>query len=195
MRYLRVRPTDQNGGEPDGIGGRWNHNIIVDHCSVSWSVDEGLTLYAGSSEDRTQGGNLTIQNTIGAESLKMSNHFKGSHGYGAIWGGTNSSYHHNLLAHHDSRSPRLDRELQGTDIRNNVIYDWGITNSAYGAEPYSYNSETYNPSNVNWVNNYYKHGPSTASKLFGRLFEVSNNENRVNQTSTSPATTFLRTTL
>ena len=178
MRYLRIRPTDINGGEPDGLGGRWNHNVIIDHCSVSWSVDEGLTLYAGSSESRTQGSNLTIQNTIGAESLKMSNHFKGAHGYGAIWGGTDSSYHHNLLAHHDSRSPRLDRELRGTDIRNNVVYDWGITNSAYGAEPYSYNSKTYNPSNVNWVNNYYKHGPSTASKLFGRLFEVSNNENR-----------------
>ncbi|MDO5396670.1 MAG: hypothetical protein Q4G33_01960 [bacterium] len=176
MRYLRVRPTDKNGGEPDGIGGRWNSNIIIDHCSMSWSVDEMMTLYAGSSEKATPGSNLTVQNCIAAESLRMSNHFKGAHGYGAIIGGTNSSWLNNLFAHHDSRSPRLDRELQNTDFSNNVIYDWGITNSAYGAEPYSYNNKTQKKSIVNWVNNYYKYGPGTAPKLMSRIFDVSNPE-------------------
>lgn len=176
MRYLRVRPTDKNGGEPDGIGGRWNSNIIIDHCSMSWSVDEMMTLYAGSSETAAPGSNLTVQNCIAAESLRMSNHFKGAHGYGGIIGGTNSSWLNNLFAHHDSRSPRLDRELQNTDFENNVIYDWGITNSAYGAEPYSYNNKTQKKSIVNWVNNYYKYGPGTASKLRSRIFDVSNPE-------------------
>lgn len=174
MRHLRVRPTDKNGGEPDGIGGRWNHNIIIDHCSTSWGVDELLTLYAGSSENGKQGSNITVQNTIASESLRMSNHFKGAHGYGAIFGATNSTWHHNLLAHHDSRSPRLDRELQNTDVRNNVIYNWGTTNSAYGGEPYSYNNKTQNPSKVNWVNNYYKYGSGTKSSLRTRIFEISN---------------------
>ena len=188
LRYLKIRPTDDNEGEPDGLGGRWNHNIIIDHCSVSWSVDEMLTLYAGSSEksEYTPSTNITMQNTIGAESLRMSDHFKGAHGYGAIWGGGLSSYHHNLLAHHDSRSPRMDRELVSTDVRNNIIYDWGITNSAYGAEPYSYNyiksldnPEKYpivskNPSNVNWVNNYYKFGPGTKENLRSRIYDISN---------------------
>ncbi len=176
IRYIRVRPTDNADDEPDGIGGRWNKNVIFDHLSASWSVDELLTLYAGSSESTSYdvGTNLTIQNTIGSESLRMSSHIKGAHGYGAIWGGTNSSYVYNLLAHHDSRSPRLDREIQKTDVRYNVIYDWGQTNSAYGAEPYSYNSVTFTPAYVNWVNNYYKYGPSTASGLRSRLFEVSN---------------------
>lgn len=178
MRYLRIRPTDKNGGEYDGLGGRWNKNIIIDHCSVSWSVDETLTLYAGSSEseDYTPSSNVTMQNTIGSESLRMSNHFKGSHGYGGIWGGANSSYHHNLMAHHDSRSPRLDRELKNTDVRNNVIYDWGRTNSAYGGEPYSYNNVTQSGTYVNWIGNYYKYGPSTADSLRSRIFDVSNNE-------------------
>ncbi len=174
MRYLRVRPTDAKIAEPDGIGGRWTKNIIIDHCSTSWSVDELLTLYAGSSESDTQGSNNTVQYTIASESLRMSNHFKGAHGYGAIFGATNSTWHHNLLAHHDSRSPRLDRELQNTDVRNNIIYDWGQTNSAYGAEPYSYSSVTFNPSYLNWVNNYYKYGPGTADKLKSRIFDVSN---------------------
>lgn len=173
IRYLKVRPTDKNGGEPDGIGGRYNSNVIIDHCSASWGVDELLSLYAGSSEDGTQGDHITMQNTIGAESLRMSNHVKGAHGYGAIWGGTSYSYLYNLLAHHDSRSPRLDRELQNTEVSNNIIYDWGQTNSAYGAEPYSTNAKTFNPSYVNWVGNYYKPGPATASKLLTRIFDIS----------------------
>ncbi len=183
MRYLRVRPTDKNGGEPDGIGGRYNSNVIIDHCSASWGVDELLSLYAGSSEDGTQGDHITMQNTIGAESLRMSNHVKGAHGYGAIWGGTSYSYLYNLLAHHDSRSPRLDRELQNTEVSNNVIYDWGQTNSAYGAEPYSVNAKTFNPSYVNWIGNYYKSGPATASKLLTRIFDVSSPLNTGDQKS------------
>ncbi len=187
--YVKIRPTDDNEGEPDGLGGRWNHDIIIDHCSVSWSVDEMLTLYAGSSEktEYTPSTNITMQNTIGAESLRMSDHFKGAHGYGAILGRQLPSYHHNLLAHSDRpRSPRMDRELVSTDVRNNIIYDWGTTNSAYGAEPYSYNyiksldnPEKYpivskNPSNVNWVNNYYKFGPGTKENLRSRIYDISN---------------------
>ncbi len=176
IRYLKVRPSDKNGGEPDGIGGRFNSNIIFDHCSVSWGVDELLTLYAGSSEEGVQGSNLTIQNTIGSESLRMSNHVKGAHGYGAILGGTNSSYLYNLLAHHDSRSPRMDRELQKTEFSDNVIYNWGQTNSAYGAEPYSYSSKTRNPSYLNWIGNYYKYGPSTRESLRYRVFDIAKPE-------------------
>ena len=173
MRYLRVRPTDKNGGEPDSIGGRFCSNVIFDHMSASWSVDELLSLYAGSSEDGTPGDHMTMQYTLGAESLRMSNHEKGAHGYGGIWGGTESSYLYNLLAHHDSRSPRLDRELQKTEVSNNVIYNWGQTNSAYGAEPYSANAKTFSPSYVNWVGNYYKYGPATRASLRYRIFDVS----------------------
>ena len=58
LRYLRIRPTDSQGGEPDGLGGRWVHNIVLDHCSLSWSVDELLTLYAGSLESNTNVSNF-----------------------------------------------------------------------------------------------------------------------------------------
>lgn len=174
MRHLRVRATDINGGEPDGIGGRFNENVIIDHCSTSWCVDELLTLYAGPKQDsKTAGNHLTIQNTIGSESLRMSNHVKGSHGYGAIWGGDIATYAYNLLAHHDSRSPRMDRQVVQTDVVNNVIYDWGQGNSAYGAEPYSSDKSMKIPSEINWEGNYYKYGPSTSSKLKSRIFQVS----------------------
>ncbi|MCH5212994.1 MAG: hypothetical protein J1G06_08260 [Oscillospiraceae bacterium] len=180
LRYLRIRPTDNNGGEPDGLGGRWVHDIIIDHCSLSWSVDELLTLYAGSLESNTNvSKNLTVQYCLASESLRMSNHIKGAHGYGGIVGGTNATWHHNLFAHHDSRSPRFDRNLKSTDFSNNVIYNWGNTNSLYGAEPYSYNSVAkYSTpeyvSNVNIRNNYYKYGPSTRPAYRSRIFDVTN---------------------
>ena len=188
MRYLRIRPTDSQGGEPDGLGGRWVHDIVLDHCSVSWGVDELLTLYAGSLEDklndpikyanRDPSKNITVQNCISAESLRMSNHFKGAHGYGGIIGATNGTYHHNLFAHHDSRNPRVDRNIQGTDMVNNVIYDWG-NNSCYGAEPYSYNSKIATPeyvSRINIRNNYYKYGPSTKESIRSKIFEATNDD-------------------
>ncbi len=173
IRYMRVRPTNKNGGEYDGIGGQWNKDVIIDHCSTSWFVDEGLTLYAGSAENATytQGQRLTVQNTIAAESMRLSGHFKGAHGYGGIIGGTNATYYRNLLAHHDSRSPRLDRALQKTEFRNNVVYNWGVTNSAYGGEPTSPHNQVINPSKVNYSNNYYSFGPSTREDRKPRIYD------------------------
>lgn len=183
IRYLRVRPTDEYEGEPDGLGGRWIDDIIVDHCSVSWGVDELLTVYAGSreKEGKEPARNVTVQYCISSEALRMSSHIKGAHGYGGIAGGDNYSFHHNLMAHNDSRNPRLDRNLLGTDIVNNVIYDWGI-NTIYGGEPYSYNKleEFSKPelvTNVNIRDNYYKYGPSTrdnADHVRSRVFEATN---------------------
>jgi len=187
MRYLRIRPTDSQGAEPDGLGGRWIDNIIVDHCSVSWGVDELLTIYSGSLENgkeaenlepKEQSTNVTVQYCLSAESLRMSSHFKGAHGYGGIIGGTNASYHHNMFAHHDSRNPRMDRNLKSTDMVNNVIYNWG-NNGTYGAEPYSYNkwaryATPEYASHVNMRNNYYKYGPSTKASVRSKIFEATN---------------------
>ncbi len=180
IRYLKVRPTDKSGDEPDGLGGQFATRIVFDHCSVSWGVDELLTLYAGSyesvkeSEGKPHGSYYTVSNSISSESLRMSSHFKGAHGYGAIFGADVASYHHNLLAHHDSRSPRLDREMNGTEVINNIIYDWGQTNSAYGGEPYSMHNKSQNPTNVNYVNNYYNYGASTKSSIRSRIFQFEN---------------------
>lgn len=154
VRYIRVRLGDESGEASDGLTSRYTNNLILDHLSVSWSIDETLTVY--------QGTNTTVQWCIVAESLYESNHTKGSdHGYGGIWGSNYSTFHHNLIAHHSSRNPRFVSGAGNTDYRNNVVYNWGYK-STYGGEVFQPKKEDkYNFTNINMVANYYKPGPAT----------------------------------
>jgi hypothetical protein len=172
VRFVRFRLGDRyqklvdasgnpvNGsGDEDALNGIDHKNIIIDHCSVSWSADEAFTFYGAAADS------MTLQWNIISEPLNYSYHFETGdadyerHGYGGIWGGQKSSFHHNLLAHCLSRTPRWNGTRYGAaigtencDFRNNVIYNWG-SNNVYGGEG----------GNYNMVNNYYKYGPNTAT--------------------------------
>jgi len=157
IRFLRSRLGDVNKIESDAFSVTFQKNIIADHCSFSWGIDE-----TASFRDNI---NSIMQWCIISESLNHSFHHKGDHGYGGIWGGMGATFHHNLLAHHASRNPRFNGsryhgkpDLEIVDFRNNVIYNWGL-NSAYGGEGGQHNI----------IANYYKSGP--ASKHKNRILE------------------------
>jgi hypothetical protein len=155
VRYLRIRPGDIVAKEMDAVSVDECKDVILDHCSASWSVDETLSVTGEGCE------NVTVQWCIISESLDESAHHKGTHGYGSLIrtdGGI--SFHHNLYAHHRTRCPRPGTYGKDPglllDFRNNVIYNW--------ISPAGYTSS--DPARINYVGNYLKPGPSTREKAY-----------------------------
>lgn len=162
MRFRRGEEVNKNDGA-DATWTRHHRNIILDHCSFSWSIDEVASFYDNRD--------FTMQWCTIAEALNNAGHNKGAHGYGGIWGGKGASFHHNFLAHLNNRSPRFNGARYGwdgydqdvypntvqaerVDFRNCLVYNWG-TGGCYGGPGGGF---------INMVNNYYKAGPGTKNK-------------------------------
>ena len=135
IRHLRVRVGDHPVGREPGnrdalyVSGSPDevYNVVIDHCSVSWAIDETLGTWYGASD-------VTFQWCLISESLLDSLHPEGPHGMGVLFGssgGQRFTMHHCLIAHHNRRHPRIsiskDREPAILDFRNNVIYNFGNT--------------------------------------------------------------------
>ena len=146
VRYMRFRLGDENNLKSDAFDINDQKNIIIDHCSLSWGVDECASWYHNE--------NVTIQWCIIGEGLDYAGHTMGG-----LWGGQ-SSYHHNLIYSCGTRHPKFAYTVDAdiTDHRNNVIYNWGYESA--------YTSPT---GRVNIIANYYKPGPSTKSAVRNRI--------------------------
>lgn len=155
VQFLRVRLAN-TGFDADAFNCIGHKNVIIDHCSFSWSTDECATCYENS--------NFTMQWCMVYEGLNTD--MKGNHGFGGIWGGSNVTFHHNLIANQSNRYPRFDHEYAGgsyygpLDFVNNVVYITNNCNGSYGGE--SCNSGG-NYRKINMVNNYYRYLASLSS--------------------------------
>jgi hypothetical protein len=153
VRFMRFRrgETDVTRRD-DAIGGNPVGNIIIDHVSASWGLDENMSFYRhmydpkdGSKPEKLPTVNVTIQNSIFSEALDVYNH-----AFGSTIGGLNSTFMRNLWADNISRNPSIG--MYGDfGFVNNVVFNWW-NRSADGGD---------NASFFSFINNYYKPGPIT----------------------------------
>lgn len=153
VRFIRVRVGPSLNEDIDAQNcleahGEHCYNVVIDHCSFSWSLDENVGITSGAHD-------VTFSYNIVSEALRQP--FTAtkigkerSHSMGMILGSNpdRCSVHHNLLAHCNSRMPRIQGGTH--DFANNVIYDWGFLGATFSRNP-----------QVNFVSNYYKPGPSS----------------------------------
>ena len=166
MRHMRFRLGSHriaDGADPEVLdsldiwGKYWSgfdgaYNIMIDHCSISWGVDETFTISGGVNS-------TTVQWSIISEGLSNAGHPKGEHGKGLLVSGkyvydNTVSVHHNYIAHNNDRNPLIEGPENvdiTVDVVNNVIYDFNIM--PMGLET----------PKINWVNNYVKQGPSSTA--------------------------------
>ena len=178
VRHIRFRAGDLPKSSMSPLGVENVKNIVLDHCSIGWSMEENLTLY---DCDYT-----TTQWCIFAEGLYDSRNSKGNRAYGAQWGGEHGTMHHSLFANNNSRSPRFNGVRPNTHDRhadnefvNNVIYNWGSVNAIYGGECSTGTASDYN--RVYMINNYYKPGPATKDATGSRRYWVSASGGNINE--------------
>jgi pectate lyase len=163
VRHLRVRRGRPEGGQgSDNIGGNPEGQVIVDHCSTSWGMDENLSLYrymkplADGSREKHPTKNVTVQWCISSEALNAKNH-----AFGGTWGGEDATFHHNLFACNTGRNPSIGMGGE-FDFRNNVIFNWRHRTMDGGDET----------SLVNVINNFYKPGPATNGNMHSTIARI-----------------------
>lgn len=159
IRYMRFRRGQTDvGRRDDALGGNPVGNIMIDHCSCSWGLDENISFYrhmfspgADYQSLKLPTVNVTIQNTISSQALDTYNH-----AFGSTLGGENASFMRNLWASNAGRNPSIG--WNGVfNFFNNVLYNW-VHRSVDGGDYTAL---------YNIFNNYYKPGPLTPNSQVG----------------------------
>lgn len=174
VRYLRFRPGDENCPHfnGDSLTVENSTDVIIDHVSASWSVDETLSV--------TWSHRVTVQWSIISESLLNSCHQEGRHGLASLvrYGNGSISFHHNLYAYHHGRLPRLGDQIT-LDWVGNVIFYWTLTFAGFSyPDPRAHNR-------INIVDNYYDNPSKMNAKQYCKfIFRAAFNES-LSQTPTT----------
>ena len=178
VRHIRFRAGDLPNKSMSMLDVENVKNIVLDHCTFAWSMEENLTMY---DCDYT-----TVQWCIFSEGLYDSRNSKGARAYAAQWGGEHGTMHHCLISNCNNRTPRFNGVRASTNDRhvdnefvNNVIFNWGKPNSLYGGE----NDKGCNGYNRTYmINNYFRPGPTTKNNTSGsRYFVGASSSNGVGQ--------------
>lgn len=172
IRHLEIRigdspsgpdPAQRDGVTIAGTSSARVYNVVLDHLSISWGIDEnlGIGLYVND---------ITISNSIISEALYNSIHPKGPHSKGLLVGdfAQNISIHHNLLAHNQDRNPRI-KPGTSTEFISNFVYNWGGGSSGWNEANIADTENTGVPSLLNFIGNNYKVGADgrAAAPLYG----------------------------
>lgn len=165
IRHLRFRAGDLPNKSMTSLDVENTHHVILDHCSMSWSMEENLTMYDCDS--------TTVQWCIISEGLYNSKNSKGARSYATQWGGEHGTMHHCLISNVNNRTPRFNGvrnqsnqpgehdQYVDNEFVNNVMFNWGKPNSIYGGECYTDINDGNSYNRVYMVNNYFRPGPTT----------------------------------
>jgi hypothetical protein len=172
VQHIRIRPGDAgqpqgSGWEPDGIStsGAEAYDVVVDHCSITWAVDENLSASGPQHEGRAGTSHaITFSNNIITEALDEASHAEGRHSKGTLIHDhvTEAAIIGNLYAHNDDRNPYFKADATGVII-NNVIYNPGEVAISLDYDPQEYEgqAEEPNPARLSIVGNVLLYGRDT----------------------------------
>lgn len=169
LRHLRFRAGDLAAKSQPALDVENTDHVIIDHCSITWSMEECLTMYDCDS--------TTVQWCIIGEGLYNSRNAKGARSYAMQWGGEHSTMHHTLITNCNTRMPRFNGvrsassnpgdhdQFVDSEFYNNVIFNWGKSNSLYGGECYTAINDGNNYNRVYMRGNYFRPGPNTKQNV------------------------------
>ncbi|MBQ7869830.1 MAG: Por secretion system protein [Prevotella sp.] len=169
LRHLRFRAGDLAAKSRTALDIENTRNVIIDHCSMTWSMEECMTMYDCDS--------TTVQWCIIGEGLYNSRNAKGARSYAMQWGGEHTSMHHTLITNCNNRMPRFNGvrsesknrgdhdQFVDSEFFNNVIFNWGKSNSLYGGECYTAINEGNSYNRVYVRGNYFRPGPNTQKNV------------------------------
>jgi len=178
IRHIRVKTgadgqAKRSGWEADSLSTIAAHNVIIDHCSLTWGIDENMSAsgprFTGTTLEQWRNGtsrNITFSYNLAAEGLADSSHPKGEHSKGSLIhdNATGILFYRNVWAHNVERSPLIKGGAQAAMI-NNLIYDPGKRAMHYNLMALEWAGQPYVTGEMTAVGNVMRGGPSTDEGL------------------------------